>query len=97
MAKKQQRATKTLADLEALFTATVNAQSVVLASILRAMIASDPLMAKDLRDSLDATDRAWHELGRAGAHAVLGLTALLRRDLGWLEGTGSGGEPPLHS
>lgn len=66
------------------------AQSMLLASVLRPLIARGAVSERDLALSLDLTERAAFERRTNEASALTGLIALLRRDLG-LSQAGTGG------
>ncbi len=62
---------------------TVAAQSMLLASILRAFIIKGLITETDLDQALSETERAALERGTPETPALTGLIDLLRRDLGF--------------
>ena len=78
---------ETLEDAEKYLLNFTAAQSFVLAAVLRSMLVSRALKESDLREALDATEAAAFQRRTPETGAVAGLVQLLRRDLGWPEGT----------
>lgn len=72
----------TLKDAEDFFAATIRAQSMILAAVVRPMIADGSLSESDLRESLNSTERAALERRTPETSALTGLVELLRADLG---------------
>ena len=62
--------------------ATVAAQSMLFASVLRAFIAKGVISKRDLDEVLAATDKAAMQRRTPETPALTGLIELLRRDLG---------------
>ncbi len=85
------RVFKTLEDAEEYFMATTRAHSMVLAAVLRPLIENGSLSEDELASSLAARERAALLRRTRETVALLGLAAMLRRDLGLPEGTGPGG------
>jgi hypothetical protein len=77
----------TLAELEHMLTVTTAAQSMLLAAVLRPLIASGAVSEDALVVSLAEKERAAMERGTLETGALTGLIDLLRRDLGLSEGT----------
>ena len=73
---------KNLDEAAAFMTTTVAAQSMLLASILRAFIIKGLVTETDLDQVLNETERAALERGTPETPALTGLIDLLRRDLG---------------
>lgn len=88
---------KDLKDAEAFITQLTRAQSMVGASIVRALLDSGALTESDLRKALEATEQAALQRRTPETPAVLGLVEVLRTDLGLTEGTDPGGSPPRPS
>ena len=73
---------KNLDEAAAFMKTTVAAQSMLLASVLRAFIIKGVITATDLDQALSETERAALERGTPETPALTGLIDLLRRDLG---------------
>ncbi len=86
-----ERVFKTLAEAEVYLMATTRAQSMILAAVLRPLIANGSLVEHDLVTSLASTEKAALQRRTRETPAVVGMAALLRQDLGLPEGTGPGG------
>lgn len=80
----------TLEELERFVTHVTAAQSVLLASILRAFLVKGALTESELNAVLDATEQAALQRRTPETPALTGLVALLRRDLGLDAGTPPG-------
>lgn len=74
-------------ELQALVTALIAAQSMLLASVLRPFITNGVIAATDLEESLDLTERAALERRTQETPVLTALIDLLRRDLGLGKGT----------
>ncbi len=88
---KPGRAFKTLEEAEAYFLTTTRAQSKILATVVRLLIANGSLRKGDLVSWIDETDKAALQRRTPETAALSGLAQLLRQDLGLPEGTGLGG------
>ncbi len=86
-----ERVFKTLADAEEFLMKTTRAQSMILAAVLRPLIANGSLSEDELTSSLAATEQAALQRRTPETAAIGGLAELLRLDLGLPEGTGHGG------
>ena len=91
MVEEEGRVFKTLADAETFLMRTTRAQSMLLAAVLRPLIANGSLNDDKLAWSLAATEKAALRRRTPETPALLGLVELLRQDLGLTEGTGHTG------
>jgi len=67
---------------EDLFKSTVAAQSMLLAAVMRPLLANGTITERELAASLGATEQAAMQRRTPETSALTGLIALLRRDLG---------------
>ena len=78
----QQQAFTSLKEASDFITTLARAQSMLLASVLRALLSAGTLNENDLSDALAATERAALERRTLETPALTGFIDLLRRDLG---------------
>jgi hypothetical protein len=83
-----ERVFKTLEDAEEFYTTTTRAQSMLLAAVLRPLIANGSLGEYELVNSLGETEKAALQRRTPETPAIAGLVQMLRQDLRLPEGTG---------
>ena len=82
-----ERAFKTLEEAEVFFMAATRAQTMLLAAVLRPLIANGSLIEQELVSSLAKSEQAALQRHTPETPALSGLAAMLRQDLGLPEGT----------
>jgi hypothetical protein len=93
----KERAFTTIEEAEQFITALTRAQSMLLAAILRPLLANSTLTESDLRQSLIASETAAMQRRTRETSAFVGLIAVLRADLGWIAEIGPSDAPPRPS
>ena len=86
-ARKHLEKLQWIAQLEKLIKALTAAQSMLLSSVIRALLANDTVTENEISASLDLTYRAALDRKTPETPYLTGLIELLRRDLGLGEGT----------